>query len=66
LIVVGSRGRGALSGALLGSVSRALAASAPVPVLVMPPNAHLGDLAAEGFGADPPRSDAAGPALCAR
>jgi universal stress protein family protein len=53
LIVVGSRARGALSGALPGSASRALAASAPVPVLVVPPNARLGELAAVGFGADP-------------
>jgi nucleotide-binding universal stress UspA family protein len=51
---------------VVGSVSRALAASAPVPVLVVPPNARLGELAAAGFGADPPRSDAAGPAICAR
>jgi nucleotide-binding universal stress UspA family protein len=36
VIVVGSRGRGALRGALFGSVSGALAASAPVPVLVVP------------------------------
>jgi nucleotide-binding universal stress UspA family protein len=53
LIVIGSRGRGALSGALLGSVSRALAVSAPVPVLVVPPNARLGGLAAADFAADP-------------
>jgi nucleotide-binding universal stress UspA family protein len=37
LIVVGSRGRGAL----LGSVSAALAATAPVPVVVVPPTARV-------------------------
>jgi hypothetical protein len=36
---------------LVGSLSRALAASAPVPVLVVPPNARLGDLAAKGLRA---------------
>jgi nucleotide-binding universal stress UspA family protein len=34
MIVVGSRGLGAVSGALLGSVSRALLELAPVPVLI--------------------------------
>jgi nucleotide-binding universal stress UspA family protein len=36
LIVVGSRGRGAVKTALFGSVSGTLAGSAPVPVLVVP------------------------------
>jgi nucleotide-binding universal stress UspA family protein len=44
LLAVGSRGRGALRGALLGSVSAALAASAPVPVLVVPATARAGGL----------------------
>jgi nucleotide-binding universal stress UspA family protein len=40
LLVVGSRGRGALRAAVLGSVSGTLAASAPLPVLVVPPTAR--------------------------
>lgn len=36
LVVVGTRGRGAIRAALMGSVSRALACSAPVPVLIDP------------------------------
>jgi nucleotide-binding universal stress UspA family protein len=41
LIVVGSRGHGAMHAAVLGSVSGALAATAPLPVLVVPPTARL-------------------------
>ena len=40
LLVVGSRGGGALRAAVLGSVSSALAATAPLPVLVVPPTAR--------------------------
>lgn len=40
MLAVGSRGRGPVRRALLGSVSAALAASAPCPVLVVPPTAQ--------------------------
>ena len=39
LIVVGSRGRGALKSAFLGSVSNALVGVARCPVLIVPPGA---------------------------
>jgi nucleotide-binding universal stress UspA family protein len=41
LIVVGSRGHGALKSALLGSVSKELAAHAPCPVVVVPHDARV-------------------------
>ena len=50
LLVVGSRGRDALRGTLLGSVSAALAATAPVPVLVVPPTARVADPLPVGDG----------------
>jgi nucleotide-binding universal stress UspA family protein len=37
VLVVGSRGRGALASALLGSVSAGLPARAPCPVVIVPP-----------------------------
>ena len=39
LLVVGSRGRGALAGGLLGSVTRELTQTAECPVVIVPPNA---------------------------
>jgi nucleotide-binding universal stress UspA family protein len=55
LIVVGSRGRGLLAGALLGSVSGALARSAPVPVVIVAPGAS-----ADGLGHPPSSAALAG------
>jgi nucleotide-binding universal stress UspA family protein len=49
LLVVGSCGRGRLAAALLGSHVSA----GSCPVLVVPPNARLGELTAAGSGADP-------------
>jgi nucleotide-binding universal stress UspA family protein len=42
LLVVGSRGRGALSSAVLGGVSRKVARDARCPVVVVPPGASTG------------------------
>jgi nucleotide-binding universal stress UspA family protein len=56
LLVVGSRGRGAVAGSVLGSVSRELTGGALCPVVVVPPNAReverQGDDAAVVVGVD--------------
>jgi nucleotide-binding universal stress UspA family protein len=52
LLVVGSRGRGALKAAILGSVSRDLISKAPGPVVVVPPGVvQATDAAAPAGGA---------------
>jgi nucleotide-binding universal stress UspA family protein len=38
LVVLGSRGRGAIAGALLGTVSSEVAAKAPCPCVIVPPS----------------------------
>ena len=43
LLAVGSRGHGRIRRALLGSVSGALAAKAPLPVLIVSPRARLAE-----------------------
>ena len=43
LIVVGSRGLGAISGAVLGSVSKALVEMSPIPVLVAKSDEHAAE-----------------------
>lgn len=48
LLVVGSRGRGALSSAVLGGVSRKVARDARCPVVVVPPAASIGGPEAGG------------------
>jgi nucleotide-binding universal stress UspA family protein len=42
LIVVGTRGRGRLASALLGSISQTLARKAPCPVMIVPDRASVG------------------------
>ena len=49
LLVIGSRGYGPLHHALVGSVSAHLMRNCPVPVIVMPRGAEVGDGHAEGL-----------------
>ena len=50
LLVIGSRGRGALSSAVMGGVSRKVARDARCPVVVVPPEASMGARETEGRG----------------
>jgi nucleotide-binding universal stress UspA family protein len=52
MIVVGSRGLGAVAGALLGSVSKALVELAPVPVLVAKERPAQSDVELAGAAAE--------------
>jgi nucleotide-binding universal stress UspA family protein len=50
MLVIGSRGRSALSSAVLGGVSRKVARDARCPVVVVPPAASIGGPESEGEG----------------
>ena len=52
LLVIGTRGRGSLRSAVLGSVSRELAASAPCPVVIVPPGERGAEAVSAVEGAD--------------
>jgi len=54
LIVLGSRGRGAVTGALLGSTSQAVVSRAPCPVAVLSPRAAAARTRARGAAAGRP------------
>jgi nucleotide-binding universal stress UspA family protein len=52
MLVIGSRGRGVLKAALLGSVSLRLCRQAPCPVLVVPPGAAVSAASVETANAE--------------
>lgn len=52
LLVIGSRGRGALRSAVLGSVSRELASRAPCPVVIVPPGEPSAETGGDADAAD--------------
>jgi nucleotide-binding universal stress UspA family protein len=53
LLVVGSRGRGPVRSAILGSVSARLARLAPCPVVIVPPDAQNAAWHGQGTGGEP-------------
>jgi nucleotide-binding universal stress UspA family protein len=65
LLVVGSRGRGAIGSAVLGGVSRKLARDARCPVAVVPPAVSIGAREGNGAGAVVCGVDGSGHALTA-